>query len=588
MTDGELPLRSRRHSSDQRYMKDGIIMRNAKTSEATEDTSSFLTPVVWCILVCEAAERFAYFGFRAVLVLYFTNALHFSESTAIALFAYVASLAYFSPLIGALLADGSWGRYQTITCFGCMYFVGLSVLTAGALLFSQQQEGSATSLTDDQLYWKRLVTFAGLFLVCIGTGGIKPCVSAFGADQVAAQTTAEINHEGHAHPDDSDHGMNDLPDGQNPSSSSSREIQAFFAYFYFCINLGAVASIFLVPILKAHLGFGIAFLAPTIFLFLALTAFWSKRKEYVHHIPGESGSLGDMLWLCGILLGQRLHDWWRPIRGGYHSLVQAPAARSIEESHKWTTQQIGDAAKTLEILPILSMLPIFWMLYDQQGSVWTLQATRMKLSFGIEPEHMNVVNPVEIMTFIPLLDTCIYPQIERVLGRPFTHLSRMAWGMCFCALSFFGSGFLETYIQEQEEQEHPRSVSIFWQIPQITILSIAEILLSVTCYDFCYSNSSARCKALILALYLVTVGIGDFLAGILYNGMFQDWNRATVMHTCGGLMLINLVVFRRVARWWNQCQEGKENPIAAHTSLETPIRAVSFVEKDNGRELAPV
>jgi hypothetical protein len=86
MTDGELPLRSRRHSSDQRDIKDEIIMRNAKTSEAyTEDTSSFLTPLVWCILVCVAAERFAYFGFRAVLVLYFTNALHFSEPTAIAL-----------------------------------------------------------------------------------------------------------------------------------------------------------------------------------------------------------------------------------------------------------------------------------------------------------------------------------------------------------------------------------------------------------------------------------------------------------------------------------------------------------------------
>jgi hypothetical protein len=52
-------------------------------------------------------------------------------------------------------------------------------------------------------------------------------------------------------------------------------------------------------------------------------------------------------------------------------------------------------------------------------------------------------------------------------------------------------------------------------------------------------------------------------------------------------MLINLLVFRRVARWWNQCQEGKENPIAAHTSLETPTRAGSFVEKDNGLELAP-
>ena len=205
----------------------------------------------------------------------------------------------------------------------------------------------------------------------------------------------------------------------------------------------------------------------------------------------------------------------------------------------------------------------------------------MKLSFGIEPEQMNVINPVEIMLFIPLFDKCIYPSIERLLGRPFAHLPRMAWGMFFCAISFFVSGFLESIIQQKEANGAVNNVSILWQIPQITLLAIAEILLSVTGYDFCYSNSSASCKALIMALFLMTTAAGDFFAGILYNGLFQDMNRATVMHVCGGLMLLNLVLFLGVAKWWSQCQEQLHHHMGTLSSSaqeEEEMRMNSDVE----------
>ena len=182
--------------------------------------------------------------------------------------------------------------------------------------------------------------------------------------------------------------------------------------------------------------------------------------------------------------------------------------------------------------------------------------------------NYQIINPVEIMIFIPLFDKFIYPSIERRTGHPISHLSRMGWGMFLCAVSFFVSGLLESYIVSQEQQDREGRggqeeegqqaiVSIFWQLPQITILAVAEILLSVTGYDFCYTNSSNGCKAIILALYLVTTAVGDFFAGILYDGIFHNWDRCTVMHTCGVLMLLNLLVFRSVAKWWNNCQTEK-------------------------------
>jgi hypothetical protein len=125
-------------------------------------SSSFLSPVIWCILITETAERFAYFGFRAILVLYFVEQLQYTDRQAIALFAYVSSLAYGSPLLGAAVADGSLGRYRTILYFGIVYLVGLVVLTGGAMI-SDESSGNVRML--------RILSFSGLFLVCMGTGG---------------------------------------------------------------------------------------------------------------------------------------------------------------------------------------------------------------------------------------------------------------------------------------------------------------------------------------------------------------------------------------------------------------------------------
>ena len=506
-----------------------------------------MTPVVLCILVTETAERFSYFGFRAILVLYFTRALEYDEATAIALFAYVTCLAYLAPLLGALLADGHLGRYTTILWFGFIYTVGLAILTSGAYL----DEG--------QLAMKRLLTFLGLFLVCIGTGGIKPCVSAFGADQVANQpesaqfspvtneTSLQDTNGNHVlrsgdvgltsavEESTSEESSHDVVDTSVETDKTER-IRAFFASFYFCINVGAVTSLFIIPIVRAHYGFGAAFLTPTIFILLAMTAFLSKRNEYVHRVPGQDGtSLVTTFQLCGWLLRQRLAgipvvDRYLPCVRPTQDPLSNVDAQTPDEStcelvaygtsscgsqvmnnhdnvDERRNQQLSDAAQALHVLPIMGMLPMFWMLYDQQGSVWTLQATRMALH-DIQPEQMNVVNPVLIMVFIPLFDRFIYPAMERC-GWNISYLRRMGWGMLLSSVAFFSSGILETIIQNRDATDGQK-IHVLWQLPQITILAVAEIFLSVTGLEFAYATSPDRLKAFLMAIYLLTTAVGDF------------------------------------------------------------------------------
>jgi dipeptide/tripeptide permease len=88
------------------------------------------------------------------------------------------------------------------------------------------------------------------------------------------------------------------------------------------------------------------------------------------------------------------------------------AVAGVEEA------DIVNAKSLLNILPVLAVLPAFWMLFDQQGSVWLLQTKEMQLPGYIEPEQLGLVNAVCVLVLIPLLDTCVYPVVDRWCVHP--------------------------------------------------------------------------------------------------------------------------------------------------------------------------
>ena len=411
--------------------------------------------VILSILVTETAERVAYFGFRAVLVLYFTNGLKFSEATSVSLFASVSGLAYLSPLLGALLADSVWGRYKTILRFGTLYSIGMCLIALGAYQLGHPLPIfcpiSMNGTTDDcgdvsdeliksrdvvgqNILIARSLSFVGLIFVCIGTGGIKPCVSAFGADQVVLSDSRETRHaqetlsSPNMYSDVSHEDLSDLvledndttakeatttklesPVSTNGSTQHTKDdhVREFFNSFYFCINVGALLSFALIPMVRAKFGFGAAFLIPSIFMIGALGIFLSQRKAYKHRRRDSSQpSLFTTLYLCWTIVFAKTH------RRNYTQINASTTQIEDEESETVIREQDvdvseieidvdnrrerRDAEQVLHLMPLMLFFPVFWMLYDQQGSVWTLQATRLN-RHGLEPEQTGVGVDVTIL-----------------------------------------------------------------------------------------------------------------------------------------------------------------------------------------------
>jgi dipeptide/tripeptide permease len=630
---------------------DARTLHNPNSSEQ----SWYWNPVIGCILAMEGSERFAYFGFRAILVIYFTQALQYKDNDAIAYFAYTTTLAYSSPVVGAIVADGYLGRYRTILYFSLVYLLGLIVLTGAASM--TYFPDSAIGSDQTRLETQRTFTAIGLILVCVGTGGIKPCVSAFGADQVMASISVSsvqsvateatridgFDQRQAAEPDsesplslqasvfmvtdtkepqtlideiDCTAGdFDDAPRACTGTQQDSREemTRTFFSAFYFCINIGATTSFFLVPIVRSVAGFGAAFGLSFLFMSLAVVLFVSQRHKYVHqhHSVGtvndanSQASLIVLFHTCWrlLLLQLGLHGdlglgsgtLSREARGAHHAvpttdeyadeaglphgislstqgMLNFPRdepSLSIRTSnlHELTDadencaddssfskqrhpQHVIDAAMALHVMPILALFPVFWSLYDQQSSVWTLQASRMELH-GLQPEQVNLVNPLQIMIFIPCFDRFLYPWLERrrINIQP---LRRMAYGMILTAMAFTASGFVESAILAENTKEQSQTVSVFWQLPQITLLSIGEILFSITGLEFAYAHSPDRLKAFIMSCYLLTTAVGDSFSGILYSTVFTHLGQATVLHVCAALMVLNLVVFTVVVQWWEK------------------------------------
>ena len=96
---------------------------------------------------------------------------------------------------------------------------------------------------------------------------------------------------------------------------------------------------------------------------------------------------------------------------------------------------IEDVRKVLRVLLLFLPVPMFWALFYQEGSRWTLQATQMDFSFvshqsisplifwltalcafgdaQVKPDHMRMLNPLLVLFLIPIFDSIIYPLLAK-------------------------------------------------------------------------------------------------------------------------------------------------------------------------------
>ena len=164
------------------------------------------------------------------------------------------------------------------------------------------------------------------------------------------------------------------------------------------------------------------------------------------------------------------------------------------------------------LLIIYILVAAFWSLFDQMGSTWVLQAMNMDrvvLGYELLPAQIQAVNPFLIIVLIPIFSYWVYPFLERFFS--VTSPRRMSIGMFLAATPFLVTAWIEAQIQMGF------SPHISWQMLAYLLITIAEVLLVVTCMEFSYTQAPRTMKSMILGLFLAAVAPGNlFTAGVNY------------------------------------------------------------------------
>ncbi|MEI6106695.1 MAG: POT family MFS transporter [Opitutae bacterium] len=301
-----------------------------------------MPPGIPFIIGNEAAERFNFYGMRAILVVFMTKYLMdrsgalspMQENEANGWYHLFLSANYFFPMLGAIVADAFLGKYRTIFWLSLVYCAGSLALA---------------------LDHTRLGLTVGLTLIALGSGGIKPCVSSNVGDQFG--------------------------------SDNQHLLSRAFGWFYFSVNFGSFFSILLIPWLLDHYGPVPAFGVPAVLMLSATVIFWSGRYKFAHIPPTGKAFLRDTFSREGLLTLGRIAIiyafiaifWSLWDQSGGEWVVQAQKMNLRFMGINWLASQI----QALNAIMILAFIPLFqYIIYPGVSKVFPLTPLR-KIGIGL-------------------------------------------------------------------------------------------------------------------------------------------------------------------------------------------------------------
>lgn len=451
------------------------------------------------IIASEACERFSFYGMRNILTPFLMTALllsvpeQFRAGEAKDIFHSFVIGVYFFPLLGGYLADKYLGKYRTILYLSILYCIGHAFLA----IFETSKEGFYT----------------GLFLIALGSGGIKPLVSAFMGDQF--------------------------------DQSNKQLARKAFDWFYFTINFGSFFASLLMPLVLKHYGAAWAFGLPGVLMGLATLLFWLGRSRYVHVAPEpdnphsflqvvktallskQAGATDKGLILACVGIALALFSLSQTANLGFVAAFclalvcimgfgGAGAALQLDRARAAHPAEAVDGVRVvLRVLVLFALVTPFWSLFDQKASTWVLQANLMSRPEWFEPAMMQALNPLLVMILIPFNNFVLYPLLERS-GLKVTALRRMGAGIAFSGIAWIVAGSIQVWL------DNGHIVSILWQMLPYALLTFGEVMVSATGLEFAYSQAPAAMKGIITSFWQLSVTIGNLWVLLANNSIRSE------------------------------------------------------------------
>ena len=430
-------------------------------------------PAFWFFFWGEFAERSSYYGMRAILFLYMTQALHLADNRASPLYNAFKMACYFLPLLGGFIADRWLGRYWTIVGFSVPYVVGQFLL------------GVPNTVT----------MIIALLLLAGGSGVIKPNIST-----LLGQTYDQLR----------------------PGQERLRA--AAFNWFYLSINIGALISMLCLPLVRDH--YILTHLPEEVRA--KAEAAESEGKPIAEFATPEvlqsayrvAFAFPAWLMVASLLvfaLGKRFY-----------------ATEKLEHHHLTPEERRLQWQTLVRLLGIFALVVVFWFGYEHNDTLWiafTRDYVDLRLPFripftsktSVSPDQLQFLNALFVILLVPtfnFLFAWLDPKVKI-----FTPMRKILAGFLMTTLAIglmATAGFL---VQGLTGVPAPAKVSLLWPALAYVVLTFGEVLLYGTMLELAYAAAPKSMKGFVTACFLLTSALGNFLNvgwTPLYGGSLTD------------------------------------------------------------------
>ncbi|PKA58592.1 putative nitrite transporter [Apostasia shenzhenica] len=502
------------------------------------------------ILANEVCDRFAVAGFNANMVQYLQNELHLSLVQASNTLNNFNGTANLTPIVGALMADSFAGRFWTIVVGSLLYQSGMIGVTVSAIIpgLRPPQCAPQSPRCQKAAGWQLAIFYVSLLLTALGSGGIRPCVVAFGADQFDF----------------------DRPVAQPKSAGGGRKLKnrwSFFNLYFFSMGVSLLLALTVVVYVQDNVGWGPGFAIPAVAMFISVLTFVAGYPLYIRVKPGGS----PLTRLAQVVVAAyRKRKLAFPADAGL--LYQdkeldagiATAGRLLHTDHfsfldraaivadgdmteagrprPWrlsTVHRVEELKSIVRMMPIWSVGILIITAASHNHTFAIVQARSMDRhlagGFQIPAASLFIFSIVAMLLTVAVYDRAIVPLARRITGRPdgISFLQRLGFGLAISLFSNVSSAVVESrrrsVAAEHGLVDRPSAtvpLSVFWLVPQHAVHGIADAFTSVAHMEFLYDQSPESMRSTAVALFCLAASAGNY-GGTLLVTLVNDFTKSS-------------------------------------------------------------
>ncbi|OWM65909.1 hypothetical protein CDL15_Pgr015334 [Punica granatum] len=478
------------------------------------------------ILGIEICERLSTMGIAVNLVTYLIGTMHLPSATSANIVTDFMGTSFLLCLLGGFLADSFLGRYKTIAIFSLIQTLGTGMLAVSTKLPQlrpppcRPHQTSCHQATGLQMG----ILYLSLYLIALGTGGLKSSVSGFGTDQF---------------------------DGNDPKEKA--QMAYFFNRFFFFISTGTLLAVTVLVYIQDEVGRSWAYGICSVSMFSAILIFLSGTKRYrykksvgspIVHIfqvlvasfkkrnvefPSSIGYLyEDAPESSRILHTDQFRCLDRAavvVEGDFPGANGAAVSMPPNPWRLSSVTRVEEVKMMVKLLPIWATTIIFWTTYAQMITFSVEQASTMERTIGgfmIPAGSLTVFFVAAILISLGVYDRVIMPFWKKWKGKPgFTNLQRIALGLVLSTFGMAASALIERKRLSVAKAAGPTTptlpVSVFYLIPQFFLVGAGEAFIYTGQLDFFITQSPKGMKTMSTGLFLTTLSLGFFISSFLVS-----------------------------------------------------------------------